>query len=343
MKQNAWGKPLTKKPIPLEEDPLVKELMETDVDTVHLDALVVLKIIKYCRDDMPELVTGQLLGLDVGPTLEVTNCFPFPRSTEAEDEEDEGADYQIEMMRCLREVRADAYTVGWYQSTYLGSFMNEVMIETQYNYQTNPLITKKCVVLIYDPMRTAKSGLSLKAFRLTSEFIGLYKPPTDTTKPFITQESLGALGLTYKDVFEEVPIKIKNSHLVKALVKQLQKPGYVRDDFKVLDLSSNPFLEKNLILMNEYLDELMAEQNKLQNYFKALQRQKKAKDAKARKDHDGGTSSSYTVKVGPPPNRLDSLLVSNQISNYCEQIVEYASQSVSKLFLSSTVLNPKVE
>lgn len=39
---------------------------------------VILKIIKHCKDHSPSLVTGQLLGLDVGSVLEVTNCFPFP-------------------------------------------------------------------------------------------------------------------------------------------------------------------------------------------------------------------------------------------------------------------------
>lgn len=38
----------------------------------------VLKIIKHCNEFSPALVTGQLLGLDVGSVLEVTNCFPFP-------------------------------------------------------------------------------------------------------------------------------------------------------------------------------------------------------------------------------------------------------------------------
>lgn len=38
----------------------------------------VLKIIKHCKEFSPSLVTGQLLGLDVGSVLEVTNCFPFP-------------------------------------------------------------------------------------------------------------------------------------------------------------------------------------------------------------------------------------------------------------------------
>ncbi len=45
---------------------------------VRLDGHVVLKIAKHCRECMPNLVTGQLLGLDVGQTLEVTECFPFP-------------------------------------------------------------------------------------------------------------------------------------------------------------------------------------------------------------------------------------------------------------------------
>jgi hypothetical protein len=45
---------------------------------VQIDGLVALKIIKHCKECMPALVTGQLLGLDIGSILEVTNCFPFP-------------------------------------------------------------------------------------------------------------------------------------------------------------------------------------------------------------------------------------------------------------------------
>mmetsp|Transcript_5267 Transcript_5267/g.33106 ORF Transcript_5267/g.33106 Transcript_5267/m.33106 type:complete len:97 (+) Transcript_5267:246-536(+) len=45
---------------------------------VRLDARAVLQIAKHCRETMPDLVSGQLLGLDVRDTLEVTYCFPFP-------------------------------------------------------------------------------------------------------------------------------------------------------------------------------------------------------------------------------------------------------------------------
>ncbi len=105
---------------------------------------VVLKLIKHCQAALPTFVTGQLLGLDVGPKLEVTNCFPFPSKeaeqqhgtrTNSNEEEEDSAEYQMEMMRHLREVNVDNNTVGWYQSTYFSSFIDESCVETQFNYQ----------------------------------------------------------------------------------------------------------------------------------------------------------------------------------------------------------------
>jgi len=55
--------------VPKEEKPLRE---------VHLEGLALLKIIKHCGSQLS--VTGQLLGLDVGQTLQVTDCFPFPVS-----------------------------------------------------------------------------------------------------------------------------------------------------------------------------------------------------------------------------------------------------------------------
>merc|ERR1712159_743266 len=75
------------------------------LEVVEIDGLAVLKIVKHCKEYLPQLVTGQLLGLDFDNTLEVTNCFPFPtRATDGDGEEyddSEGADYQIDMMRSL--------------------------------------------------------------------------------------------------------------------------------------------------------------------------------------------------------------------------------------------------
>jgi hypothetical protein len=37
----------------------------------------------------------------------------------------EDVEYQFEMMRCLRDVNIDSNTVGWYQSTFLGSYLTQ--------------------------------------------------------------------------------------------------------------------------------------------------------------------------------------------------------------------------
>lgn len=62
---------------------------------------VVLKIIKHCKENLPSLVTGQLLGLDFDGKLEVTNCFPFPQQKDDTDG-DGGAEYQVRQIhwRC---------------------------------------------------------------------------------------------------------------------------------------------------------------------------------------------------------------------------------------------------
>jgi len=54
------------------------DLLETlPIKKVQLDPLVVLKIIKHSKDYYPITATGQLLGVDVKGTCEVTNSFPF--------------------------------------------------------------------------------------------------------------------------------------------------------------------------------------------------------------------------------------------------------------------------
>merc|ERR1712010_221568 len=184
------------------------------LDLVEIDGLAVLKIVKHCKEHLPQLVTGQLLGLDFGGTLEVTNCFPFPSSTEGADDDlaEDGAEYQYDMMRCLREVNVDCNTVGWYQSTYLGSHITESMVSAQYNYQES---IPKCVCLVFDPLQQAQGKLGMKALRLSTEFMELYKGGE------FTLENLTKSGVSWDDVFEQVPVRITNSHLVKAWLRQM--------------------------------------------------------------------------------------------------------------------------
>jgi len=315
---------------------------DTPLNTVQLEGLVVLQILKHCRESLPDLVTGQLLGLDVEDRLEVTSCFPFPSRTSPDDDDDqEGAEYQIEMMHRLREVNVDNNTVGWYQSTYLGSFLNDAMIETQYNYQDN---IEKSVVIVYDPLRSSQGTLSLRAFRLTKTFMAAYNPACP-----MTPEMIREYELTHEDVFEELPIIIHNGALVRAMLYELDA-HHKPDTSARLDLSIQPYIEKNLEFLCECADDLGTEQSKLQYHLRNVARQhaqqqqfwKSRQQDNIRRQAEGleplsmsedAVADNPIFKPIPSPSRLESLLVTNQIANYCAQVNQFSNVAFSKLYL----------
>eukprot|EP01104_Vermistella_antarctica_P002494 TRINITY_DN12732_c0_g1_i1.p1 TRINITY_DN12732_c0_g1~~TRINITY_DN12732_c0_g1_i1.p1 ORF type:complete len:348 (+),score=133.87 TRINITY_DN12732_c0_g1_i1:57-1100(+) len=318
------------------------------LDFVQLEALVALKIISHCHDQIPDLVTGQLLGLDVNNTLEVTNSFAFPTRPDEDAEEgatesaESGAEYQLKMMKCLREVNVDNNTVGWYTSTYLGSFVNESLVETQYNYQAT---IKKCVVVVYDPVRTAEGSLSLKAFRLGDKFMNLYKNQT------FTPDDIAKAELKFGSVFEEVPIKIRQSHLVNAYISELQCTQSLADRFDEpkLDLGFNTYLEKNLEFLSEYVDDLNGDvrdmhywqrcENRRMQQLNSWSQKRRAENAERKQNghdelpevEDPATNSLF--KPSPMPARTDFLLLNNQLTCYAQQTNQFASQSFGKLFV----------
>lgn len=313
--------------------------------TVQIDGLVVLKIIKHCKECSTALVTGQLLGLDIGSVLEVTNCFPFPsRGTEEEDEADaDGANYQLEMMRCLREVNVDNNTVGWYQSTLMGSFQTVELIETFMNYQEN---IRRCVCIIYDPERSGQGVLAMKALKLQDTFMDLYKSND------FTGEKLREKNLTWVDIFEEIPVKISNSALVSSIMAELETDSPVsQGDYDRLVLSTNPFMEKNLEFLIDCMDDLSMEQQKFQYYYRNLSRQQSQQQAwlqKRRADNMARKAageeplpeedaSNPVFKPIVEPSRLESYLITNQVANYCDQIKGFSGQSFSKLYLMEGV------
>jgi hypothetical protein len=59
----------------------------------------ILKLVKHCTECLPGIATGQLVGLDDGPVLEVSNSFPLPQ----EDDDAVGSDFALDMLRCFRE------------------------------------------------------------------------------------------------------------------------------------------------------------------------------------------------------------------------------------------------
>lgn len=169
-----------------------------------------LKIIKHCRDNFPLVVAGALLGMDhlsgeQAGVVEVTNCFPQPPN--ADDGQRDGDEpYEMRMMKAMREVGADYNDVGWYTSTYLGTYFLKDTIEHQAEFQA---VAPNAVMIVYDNVPTANGNLSIKAVRLTNEFMEQWKTHGSHK---LSQEAFAKL--VPSAVFEELRVCIHNPHLI---------------------------------------------------------------------------------------------------------------------------------
>jgi len=324
---------------------------EERVTAVHIEGLAVLKIVKHCQESLPQLVTGSLLGLAVGNgILEITHAFPFPETdksggnssivmldpnTPGGDGDDavmDGHEFQLEMMKMLREVNVDNNCVGWYQCMSLGSYSNALFVETQLSYQTD--LSPNAVVIVYDPMQTAHGNLVLKCFKLTDECVKL-------------RTSKKNEYLDPKKIFEEIPVTFKNPGLVKALLYDIADGKHGEYEgvgdattvngldctFDRLDLSTNPYLEKHLEYLCSWVDDLSAEQHKFQYYTRNLARNNRNDKRNKGKDYEEKTAGDAWAS-NDAPKRMESLLISNQIRNYCDQVDKFAGGGFSKLFLA---------
>jgi len=301
-----------------------------------------LKIVKHCEEEGQggtDPVQGVLLGLVENNRLEVTNCFPFPRHTE--EEEFDEVHYQMEMMRNLRHVNIDHLHVGWYQSSTFGSFINRALLDSQFNYQHS---IEESIVIVYDPLKTSKGHLSVKALRLTPTTMELYKEGD------FSPDSVKKAGLSFEQMFEEVPVVIKNSHLINALCCELEEAKPDENPYNFLDLATSSVLEKNVKSLMESVDEMSQDANKFFNYQRQLIRQQQAKQqfmAKRQTENQlrqargeqplPDDDINRMFKPPQPPPRLDSLLLSQQINCYVEQITEFATQSFGKLFMADSL------
>ena len=289
---------------------------------------VVLKIIKHSRDAPMDVVTGQLLGLDQDGCLEVTNCFAFPKD-DSEYAGERIAQYQREMMIRLREVNVDSNTVGWYRADMSG-LQDAAMVQSQFNYQSQ---IRNCVCIVYDPVRSSANGVALKAYRLTDTFMSMYKSGKFSAKG-------GDLPGT--GVFEELPIKIKNSFLISGLLTELRgQRNEAALDFSGLNgLSTN--MESALESMHECVDELTEEQRRFQMWQRDSQRLHAQQAAIiAKRKAEGKSVDPAQFKEIPEPSRLESMLISNQISSYASQLSQLSAQGMSNSFLMQGLAKDK--
>ena len=312
-----------------------------EVRQVQLDGSVVLKIIKHCQEEGSgsEWVTGCLVGVVIDDRLEVSNCFPFPKDTENPREE---AEYQRNVLKKLRTVNVDYHEVGWYQSTYLGSHVSREFLEAHVGYQR---AIEESVVIIYDPLQTSRGALSLKAYRLTPQILSMM----ENSDPF-TPESVQQAGIVHSNVLVELPVTLRSSRLTSLLLQELSKSTTLPPN-ALLGLSSSELLKKNVQLLMENVEGLQLETYRLLGYEKNISKQAQQKqqflqrrrEENERREKTGepllpvtdeAIEQELSLKPVVPPQRLDALLIGEQVDLRCQQISSIAGAAFAKLYVA---------
>uniref|UniRef100_A0A8C5W7B7 Eukaryotic translation initiation factor 3 subunit H n=1 Tax=Microcebus murinus TaxID=30608 RepID=A0A8C5W7B7_MICMU len=300
------------------------------VKQVQIDGLVVLKIIKHYQEEGQgtEVVQGELWGLVLEDWLEITNCFPFPQHTEDDADFDE-VQYQMEMLQSLCHVNVDHLHVGWHQSTYYGSFVTRALLDSQFSYQH---AIEGSVVPIYDPIKTAQGFLSLRAYRLTPKLMEVCKE-----KDF-PPEALKKANITFEHMFEEVPIVIKNSHLINVLMWELEKKSAVADKHELLSLASSNHLGKNLQLLMDRVDDMSQDTVKYNTYMRNTSKQQQQKHQYRQQENmQRQRRPVQTLQTAAAPARMDSLLIAGHINTYCQNVKEFTAQNLGKFFMAQAL------
>ncbi|KAI0009701.1 eukaryotic translation initiation factor 3 subunit 3 [Xylariaceae sp. FL0662B] len=352
---------------------MANSLKDAPFKSVQIEALVVMKIVKHCSTSFPTPATGSLVGMDRDGVLDVTNTFPFPTADIANVEGTHQNDpstlaaaaprakanliYQNEMIRHLKEVNVDANNVGWYTSATMGNFVNSNFIENQYHYQRE---NDKTVALVHDVSRSSQGVLSLRAFKLTPNFMAAYKEGKFTT------ESLQKSKISFKDVLAEFPITIHNSHLLTSYLHQIPSvptdadvpmPSSLSDlqhdpvkmplnpSIDTLDLSIDPFLEKTCDLLLDSIESHYTELNNHLYYQRQLAREQAkitAWQTKRKAENAARLSAKQPplpedewqrlFKLPQEPSRLEGMLNAKQVEQYSKQVDGFTANVSAKMF-----------
>lgn len=343
-------------PAPTDQRPDVTA-MASAISRVQLEGLVVLKIIKHCQENFPMTVMGQLLGMDMDATLEVTNCYPFmtqsansttgPDASEnAQAFEETQQHYQQRMMESVRDVNIDHQVVGWFYSTgsQMGSFLSSQWLDTQFSYQQS---LGNIVCIIYDPVRTEEGTLCLRAYRLSSAFMKVYAKGDFSSTGFSRE------GCLASGILEEVPIVLHNSSLINAALVDLEYneefTGENDVELNRLSISEKPVLEQSMEFLICDLDTLGKEQSKyayfvrnlVRNHGPALERIRKRRAENRSRVSNGEEplpeDDDLAQVFGTEAPRLENKILLKGLDSFVESIKQLASEGVVKQYGVSAV------
>lgn len=183
-----------------------------------------------------------------------------------------------------------------------------------------------------------------------------------------TYRSLQKSEMRHPDIFEELPVKLHNSHLITSFIHQLQCPtsnastelpsslaalesspfnktSTLTPNIDNLSLSIDPFLEKNCDLLLDSIETHNTEVNNYQYYQRVLGREQQKINAwKQKRAQENAARATLNqpllpedewqrlFKLPAEPSRLESMLNTRQVNQYAGQVDNFVSSSTGKMF-----------
>merc|ERR1711922_107769 len=185
--------------------------------------------------------------------------------------------------------------------------------------------------------------------RMTKEAIKMFKEGD------FTPDAVKDLHISYETMFTQVPIVVKNSHLMNALMLEMQESLTLDvGGTQFLDLGTAHTLETELRAMMDAVDELNQESikfNKHQNLVlkqyqektRWIQKRQLENQARIARGEDPlpDEDINKVFKTIAPPTRINPLILSGTISNTSDEVSEFCTQSLAKLFVTEPLQSAK--
>lgn len=190
------------------------------------------------------------------------------------------------------------------------------------------------------------------------------------------RNSMQKSKMTYKDILVELPIIIHNSHLLTTFLhqlpvappkKDLEFPSSLAelnsqvDDLPLypnleMDLSIDPFLEKQCDLLLDSIESHYTELNNFQYFQRQLAReQTKVTAWKAKRSAENALRAANKqeplpedewqrlFKLPTEPSRLEGMLNARQVEQYSRQVDGFTASITSKMFAVKSNLLPDTQ
>jgi len=337
--------------------------LEVKLRQVQIEGLVLLKIIKHSGEFVgkKQAVSGKLLGLPTNNyTVEVTNCFPEPASffqtlsgdvheTVVTAETKRSQKYCRSMIDLMSRIREDNRVVGFYRSCIDGEFMSHGNIDAQYHHQMQ---SPASVCIVYDPTASVRGRLVIRAFHLTDAFMDFY------AQNDFGMKAVAKSGMNSNDIFEELDIRIHNSHLVHAYlfdIAQFPPSRALTNKSSRLHHSHQEGLEMNLKQLTGAVDAYANYSDSFRRYYSASRRLQAKRDAF--KENFMNENRSLRAQGRKPrpmpdldslfpeeeePSRMDSVTCTAQMNEYCEEVETSIMQGLVKLWVTQGIHADKV-